>query len=283
MRNLLKQKLKIPARNKNAGFTLVEILIALLIASIVISVAFELYITQHNQLLVQEDVSDIQANARAAAEMLAQEIRKTGYLLPSIVTPIDAMDSDPDTMVIRYATPALAGIVLQQNMADEYDKLCCTGNTLDALTAGDWVFIYDEGADTGEVLMASDIDYLNNMISHDLGPLGRAYPIGSKLFQVERDRFFVNRADTAHPNLMIQRMGQNPEVFAENIESLNFKYYYADGTSSNALTNPNQVRMIEINVVAKSFMPELNSVNGEIRKRDFTLKVKLRNFGLSEA
>jgi prepilin-type N-terminal cleavage/methylation domain-containing protein len=283
MRNLLKQKLKIPARNKNAGFTLVEILIALLIASIVISVAFELYITQHNQLLVQEDVSDIQANARAAAEMLAKEIRKTGYLLPSIVTPIDGMDSDPDTMVIRYATPALAGIVLQQNMADQYADLCCMGNNLDALTAGDWVYIYDEAADTGEVLMASEIDYHSNIIRHNLGPLGKAYPMGSKLFAVEKNMFFVNRADTAHPNLMIQRIGQAPEVFAENIESLDFTYYYEDGTSSNVLTNPTLVRMIGINVVAKSFRPELNSVNGESRKRDFTLKVKLRNFGLSDS
>jgi hypothetical protein len=248
----------------------------------VIAAAFELFITQHNQLLVQEDVSEIQGNARVAAELLAEEIRKTGYMLPPIVTSIEASNSDPDTLTVRYATPTLAGVVLDQDLGDEYGILRCTGNSISGLYAGDWIYIYDEDAGVGEAFVATAVDYHNNTISHDLGPLTTTYPAGSQLLAVESYSFFLGggSTDNSTQDLMISHFGGTPEVFAENIENLDFVYYYEDGTSSNQLTNPGLVRMIGINVTAKSLRPDLNSPNGEYRTRDFSLKVKLRNFGL---
>jgi len=228
------------------------------------------------------DVGHVRTGIRAAAELLAEEIRKTGYMLPSIVTTIEASNSDPDTLTIRYATPVLAGVVLDQDMGDEYGIMSCTGNSISGLYAGDWIYIYDENGGVGEAFMATGVDYHNNTISHDLGPLTRTYPAGSQLLAVESYSFFVGGGgmDNSSQDLMMSHFGGTPEVFAENIETLDFVYYYEDGTSSNQLTNPGQVRMIGINVTAKSLRPDLNSPNGEYRKRDFSLKVKLRNFGL---
>jgi type II secretory pathway pseudopilin PulG len=282
MRNLLKIRERVDPSDRASGFTMVEILIALFMASVVIAAAFELFITQHNQLLVQEDVSEIQGNARVAAELLAEEIRKTGYMLPPIVTSIEASNSDPDTLTVRYATPTLAGVVLDQDLGDEYGILRCTGNSISGLYAGDWIYIYDEDAEVGEAFVATNVDYHNNTISHDLGPLTTTYPAGSQLLAVESYSFFLGggSTDNSSQDLMISHFGGTPEVFAENIENLDFMYYYEDGTSSNQLTNPGLVRMIGINVTAKSLRPDLNSPNGEYRTRDFSLKVKLRNFGL---
>jgi hypothetical protein len=261
---------------------MVEILVALIMAAIVISVAFELYLTQHNQLLVQEDVSEIQGNARAAAELLAQEIRKTGFLLPATaVTTIEAADSNPDTLIIKYATAELVGVVLDQPVLSGVDNLVCAGNPINGLEPGDWVFIYDAAADSGEAFIATAIDYSTNTIYHNLNPLIRTYPSGSALYAIERDKFYINHTDAAHPNLMIERLGQAPQVYAENIEHLDFEYYLEDGTMTQMFANPFNVRMIGINVRAKSFRPELNSPDNQYRKRDFSLKVKLRNFGLS--
>jgi type II secretory pathway pseudopilin PulG len=283
MIHLQKQRLRIGARKAEFGFTMIEILIALIAASAVIGAALQLYITQHNQLLVQEDVSEIQANARAAAELLAEEIRRTGYRLPGIVTSMEASNSDPDTLIIKYATPALGNVCLAENLVQGSYSIRCTGDAIDGLEPGDWVYIYDEEADSGEAFVAREIDYESNTIYRNiLGNGGRAYPAGSPLYSIARDRFYIDRADTDHPNLMIQRLGESPQVFAENIEILNFEYQLDDGTMTNQLTDPNRVRMININVVAKSFREDLNNnMDGEYRTRDFTLKVKLRNFGLS--
>jgi len=281
MRKLAKQKAKIKERKRDSGFTLLEVIIALLVASVIISVAFELFLTQHNQLLVQEDVSEIQGNARAAAELLAEEIRKTGYLLPGIVTSIEAANSNPDTLIVKYATSKLAGVFLGQPILTGTDNLLCTGNPLTNLVAGDWVFIYDSVANCGEYFVVTNVNYYSNIIYHDLNPLGNVYPAGSLLYAIARNKFFIDRSNNANPNLMIERLGQSPEIYAENIEHLDFEYYLEDGTSTAMFTNPFDVRMIGINVRAKSFRPDLNSPNGNYRKRDFSLKVKLRNYGLS--
>ena len=281
MRILNKMKNDFNTRLGVSGFTMVEILVALAMASIIITVAFRSYIVQHNQLMVQEDVSEIQANARAVAELLAQEIRKTGYMLPGIVTSMEASNSNPDTIVIKYATSKLFGVFLDQPTLAANSGLQCIGNSINGVAAGDWIYIYDEAADSGEALAITDVDYNNGIIYHDVHPLGRMYPGGSKLYSIERDKFYVDNSDTSHPNLMIERLGQPPEVYAENIEHLDFEYYMADSTSTIMFADPEEVRMIGINVRAKSFRPELNTVDGDYRKREFTLKVKLRNFGLS--
>jgi hypothetical protein len=78
---------------------------------------------------------------------------------------------------------------------------------------------------------------------------------------------------------MIESLGQQPEIYAENIEDLDFTYYLDDGTVSNQLTNLDNVRMIGINVTSKSQRPELNDTDIQNRSRNLTLKVKLRNFG----
>jgi prepilin-type N-terminal cleavage/methylation domain-containing protein len=281
MRNLMKLRAEIRARHGDSGFTMVEILVALIAAAVIVSAAFQLYITQHNQFLVQEDVSDIQANARAAAERLAEEIRKTGYRLPGIVTTMEAANSNPDTLVIKYATAKLREVYLATDMSAGYDNLTCTGSPIDRLVPGDWVYVYDVDSDTGEAFVATDINYETSTIYHGQGSLIRSYPAGSPIFSIARDKFYVDRSNRATPNLMVERLGQSPEILAENIETLDFEYYLDDGSSSIQLTDPSRVRMIGINVVAKSFRPELNSPDGEYRTRDFTLKVKLRNFGLS--
>lgn len=262
------------------GITVVELLIAIFMASIVLSAAFGLYITQHNQYLVQEDVSDIQGNARSAAELLAGEIRKTGYLLPSIVTPLVTTNSNPDTITIKYATSKLAGAMLSQPMISETDALVCVGNDLSQLSPGDWVYIFDSAANLGEAFIVSDVDNIAMTIAHNLWPLTRTYPQGSRLFTVMGDKFYIDLSDSSHPNLMVQHLGQPAEVYAENIEDLDFLYYYADGSELNQLTNPDSLRMIGIDVTAKSGMENLNRVNGQYRTRNHFLKVKLRNFGL---
>lgn len=63
---------------KNNGFTLIEILIALCIGSIVMVAIYSMYITQSKHSVVQDQVSDMQQNLRAAVYMMEKEIRMAG-------------------------------------------------------------------------------------------------------------------------------------------------------------------------------------------------------------
>ncbi len=261
------------------GVSIVELLIGMFMGTVVLSSVLGLYMTQHNQLLVQEDVSEIQGNARATAKLLADEIRKTGYLLPSIVTPLEVMNTNPDTIIIRYATSKISGTFLDQDMSSEYGDLLCTGNDLQELSPGDWLYIYNQMVDQGEAFVVSGVDYSNRTIEHHSWPLGRIYERGSQLNTVVRNKYYIDLADSSNLNLMIERLGQQPEIYAENIEDLDFTYYLEDGTVSSQLTNLDDVRMIGIDVTSKSQRSDLNDTDRQNRSRNLTLKVKLRNFG----
>lgn len=69
------------------GVSLVELLIAVTLTVLIGAVMLEFYISQHNQYLVQEDISDMQQNVRVAMDEITKNVRKAGYGLvghPSI-------------------------------------------------------------------------------------------------------------------------------------------------------------------------------------------------------
>jgi type IV pilus assembly protein PilW len=61
------------------GFTLVEIMIALLISSIVMISIFAAFQSQQQSYLIQEQVAEMQQNIRAGLGMMTREIRMAGY------------------------------------------------------------------------------------------------------------------------------------------------------------------------------------------------------------
>jgi len=88
-------------KERDNGFTLVELLIAMAIALIVITSISSAFIMQRKTYVVQEQIAEMTQNGRAAMDMLTSEIRMTGYGAPTsyISTWIDwvsvTMDSNP--------------------------------------------------------------------------------------------------------------------------------------------------------------------------------------------
>jgi prepilin-type N-terminal cleavage/methylation domain-containing protein len=68
-----------PFDSKNDGFTLVELLISIAIFSIIIGSIFSFSIAQRKYLSVQEQISGMIQNARAAMEMISGELTVAGY------------------------------------------------------------------------------------------------------------------------------------------------------------------------------------------------------------
>jgi len=85
MRRILSQK----------GITLTEILIAALLTLVIGTAALEFYVSQHNQWLVQEDISDMQQNARVALDEITTNVREAGFGVvanhPTILTGTDSI------------------------------------------------------------------------------------------------------------------------------------------------------------------------------------------------
>ncbi|MCF8126437.1 MAG: prepilin-type N-terminal cleavage/methylation domain-containing protein [Desulfotignum sp.] len=61
------------------GFTLIEIMVALLISSVLATAIYSFFITQHHAYTVQDQVIEMEQNARAAMDMIRRELRMAGY------------------------------------------------------------------------------------------------------------------------------------------------------------------------------------------------------------
>ncbi|MCX6827368.1 MAG: hypothetical protein NTV06_08940 [candidate division Zixibacteria bacterium] len=67
---------------KANGYSLLELLIAGLIAGVIATTGFKFYVVMHNQALVQEAVSDTQQNSRACIQELSRSLQTAGYRTP---------------------------------------------------------------------------------------------------------------------------------------------------------------------------------------------------------
>ena len=66
-------------KKEKKGFTLVELLIAMAIALVVIAAVSSTFIFQQKTFNVQEQITEMQQGARAAIDMLTNEIMLAGY------------------------------------------------------------------------------------------------------------------------------------------------------------------------------------------------------------
>ncbi|MCK5099931.1 MAG: prepilin-type N-terminal cleavage/methylation domain-containing protein [Desulfobacteraceae bacterium] len=63
----------------NKGFSLIELMIAMAIFVVIVGLIVDNYIQQESQSVTQNQVVEIQQNARAGLYMIAREIRMAGY------------------------------------------------------------------------------------------------------------------------------------------------------------------------------------------------------------
>jgi type IV pilus assembly protein PilW len=71
--------LDIPGHNRNRGFTLVELMIALVVSGVIVAAIYSTYVAQQRTALAQEQVVEMQQNIRAGLDIMEREIRMAGY------------------------------------------------------------------------------------------------------------------------------------------------------------------------------------------------------------
>lgn len=267
-------------RSPSRGFTLIELLISVFLALIVTTAAMGIYVTQHKQMLVQDEITDMQANIRAAAVELATNIRLTGYNVPAGVQRLEAFDTNPDTIMITYDGGNLRDVQLEWPMPQPSSELRCDGHDISGLYDDDWVFIYDPISGTHEFFLVTQAQYGSSHIQHNTMNLLIPYPAGSKVMKLRQFKYYIDDTDPNHPNLMIWTHKYGAQVYAENITDLQFQYVLMSGDIVDVPPNENMVREIIIGISAKT-----NSADDEFmesfRTRDINTRVKVRNLGLN--
>ena len=91
-------------RFSTAGFTLVELMVALAVGSIVMAAVMTAFQAQHNTYLAQGQVVEMQQNARVALDMLELDIRSAGNDPNNLGAGITTVGIDPVTGVASTLT-----------------------------------------------------------------------------------------------------------------------------------------------------------------------------------
>jgi prepilin-type N-terminal cleavage/methylation domain-containing protein len=255
-------------RNGTAGFSLIEVMAAIVILGIAMTAVFSTFLFQQQSYTTQVRVAEMQQNLRDAVETISRDIRMCTYGIPSNVNIVDNeitsrylthvnSTSGPDEIYILYRNDGDAAYPSFDNVTASATTVTLNGtaSSTAGFAAGDRVLVYNAtNADLRTVSGASTTSLtLQNS-------LAAAYS-GATLARVRYARYFVDRTtDPAHPTLMLdKRNGQPPQPLADDIEDLQFQYSMdtnADGAlevvDNNVVGNASFVRQVLVHLLARS-------------------------------
>jgi prepilin-type N-terminal cleavage/methylation domain-containing protein len=248
------------------GISLIELMVALVISAILIAALYRTFIGQQKTYTVQEQVVDMQQNARVAISKMIRDIRMAGfgnvnkdvlYAMPGHPVNAFTMNGDNITVIGAYrqltddvtkapitVTATAGNTITLSHSTDEFDNynLICVGG-VDS-------FIIQGSIPRGTV----------NVLTLDRPPVN---PVDNYIYKIEPLTYsLASLAD-----------------FADSIESVQFQYMDANG---NVTATAADVRMVRLAVTAKTkdADPDFKGVGG-YRRRVITSNIQMRNIGLS--
>ena len=274
--------------HSEAGFSLVEVMSALVILAIAMTAVFATFISQQKSFTVQSRVAEMQQNLRQAVEFMSRDIRMAGYGIPdNVVIPNKVIAAGVTSMRTLYAKDNTTGpdeiyvlylfdmdanqpaAVLSIAMASAGSAT--VDNAVGFLPAGGELVIVTN-ASTADLFQTTSV--VGNLLAFGgvYGTIAHTlYGVGPPAATVAKARFvryFIDRTDPAHPTLMVDRNipGQAAQPLADDIEDMQLEYGIdtstpADGVvdswvPSPTLTQLGQVRQVRLRFIARTRFPE---------------------------
>jgi type IV pilus assembly protein PilW len=253
------------SKNKQSGFTLVELLIAMTIGLIILAALSSTFLMQRKTYDVQEQIVEMVQTARAAMDMMTREIRMAGYMVVgnaitnhgnNTITFLCDIDSDIVTTVdTNSASIGDTSIFVDLNDSDD-----CVATT-------DFIYISD-GINT-DFIQATGFNTTGepDIINLSAG-LTNSYSVGSTVQTVEQIIYDLNGTT----------LRRNNQPLAENIQSVTFDYLDSNG---NPTATTADIRQIKITITVRTSKADGDySANNGYRTHTLTSLITPRNLGL---
>ena len=271
---LTELKSKKPQFCSQRGVTLIEVMVALALTSIITLVIMKTYVIQHETYMSQEDVTNMQQSARSSLDELTRQIRMAGHDLPQGVAPLAAYNTNPDTIVVTYHGNDCESY-LASDMAGPGSVLQLA-TPVSCFTAGSWGYIEIPDSAVGEWFKISQVNAGAQTIVHsDGGNLSRAYPKDARVVPLNQIKFYLRVPSST---LMMEQRGMPPSVYSEDITDLQFRYQLASGLIIDQPVLMSNVRTVLIEVTTSSTRENPDGdPQGEPNHRTYSSSANLRN------
>lgn len=296
------------------GFTLIEILVALAIGSVLMASVLAIFKSQADSHSYQKEVVALEQNLRGAMEVLTGELQMTGFAIGSLTPCIEVgnldLRGDGSLMVLSNDDP-------NRNNADALRLTRAVDNGMPVIKQpgaspliwvcqsnyeiGDKFFSISSDRSQGTYLIIEAIN-IENMtcgscpvkcdklwVDKDLAndyDDGTIYTPHVYSFYIEPD--FNGDGEVNDPALMmVVDNGADPPPFvaspvAFGISDMQVTYILDDETETTAPLDTMKVRMVRIEISGTTPHPHKIGFGGTAtqRQRALTTSVKLRNLGL---
>ena len=261
---------------EQTGVTILEILITLGIAGIIITAVFKAYITQHENYMTQDAVTNIQQNARVVIDELSRHIRIAGKDLPKGMPAVIAANTDPDTITLTYRISGCEA-ELSETMISSSSVIKCV-NDISCFHDNQWAYIFESSSGDGELFQISTVDNGTRYLYHGGVPLTRAYTDNALIIVIQQLKYYVdNVTDLENPQLMLQILGQSPQVFAEGINDFQLQYTMNNNLVVDQPMITEDIREVKLSIVGQTLDPSSTDTDIKYRTRVYSSSVNLRN------
>jgi len=271
--------------------TLIELLVAMVICAILIGAVYRVLISQQKIYAVQQDVVDMQQNARLAIIQMTREIRMAGFGAVATVLPIPLSGGTVtlnNSINLDTPVPGALTIVEAGNEATQLNSLAARPDnqiTVKTLTDGLGNALFDSNAkryvsiDGLECHEITSIDSKTNTITLKDKLLYR-HEVGTPVFAVRVITYQVVRQNGEPLLTRDENTGEGGQTIADNVESVQFGYYDAAG---NLTTNVLDARTVGIFLIARTAQSDSDLKGGDgYRRRNISTFVQLKDWVLDQ-
>jgi prepilin-type N-terminal cleavage/methylation domain-containing protein len=208
------------------GFTLVELLVATSIVSIVLAAAGGLFVASRDYMQDQILLAETQQGLRSTLESMARDLRLGGACLPItgdfvVLDGTDSATADTITTRTGLVRPNLSCVstALTANMGQSSNTLQVGTNS--GFTVGMRALIRNPNG-SGESFTITSVSGSTTMKTS--GSWTQSYPSTSGVYAVDERTYAIDKSNPSSPVLTIAANGSAPVPFAYGVENLTIKY-----------------------------------------------------------
>lgn len=290
MYKIKKEKINCYNLKNKDGFTLVELLVVLVIAGFLLAAIGATFQSQNKSYVVQEEVTEMQQNLRAAMLIVSRDVMLAGYgvapdqaftignitynydaiangdLPETLQTNNDPLRTNADGLIMRRADSPLQIVRIYNGAAANFSVCSPSG-----FSVGDILTIMPASINTNyqtvevtqiqatsafpcpSACVSTQCDKIN--FSPGLSPYNNPGGLGDGEWEGGIVARFVDIAyfiDPNSPDLMRSVNGSNGQPVAENIEDLQIVYQDFNGVWSTNPANIEDIRSVRINILART-------------------------------
>jgi type II secretory pathway pseudopilin PulG len=219
-----------------AGFSLIELVVAMGISMIVMAGAFTALESAYGRFGAETDAADATGRLRVAVETLSRAIEQAAAVVPNAANALTVMylDAGASRTTTAMAVPRQSGEA-QVNA----DPGCPVGDATCGFTAGDTVVIREPGEFDPFVVTAVAGPSLT--LTHLAPDAAGSHPAGADIARAVVREFFIDGAG----RLVRRDAGGSALPIVEGASGLVFEYFASSGVRVDPTADPRAIAAVE--------------------------------------